>query len=521
MNILPNPINLVDVPVKVKMVTNNGDNPAWVEKKGSVYHILIDSVWLLRMMSKSEEKQFKNFIKLGLIYHEVAHIKYNSFSYNRNYEDNIHMWIDNVIEDVRIEYKLSCNYALAAKFLALVFSTLPRIGDVYLTNNIEKEKFQSKKIKLKKYLDDLFLITRCGVIKQDMDEKFVSFVVPQILVAMRGNRKTARKVADNIYKYLMVISGVKTDFNDSFFKKIGVDFINVSENWLDEQLKNETEKVIQIDGDSTFKIVDEIKQEFDKQNNNSGNAARKIEDEVAQILEAIEEKSKFYNSVCLEYSNEINTLTNVLRSIITKYKDVHVKEGDINIKRMQNAYLNSIIGEEGRDYLQKRVEHVGFDCVIFRDTSGSTTQFKWEYVKSLIIVAEALNNIKVRTAIIDFNSNPTIVKLFDEDKDAAKFRAESTGNTRLGAAMISVKRFMNWKNDKRVGFIITDGCFSDDRIVHEMMQDPIYKDVNWIVILIGSCVSVDVFSNITKNVVKIDSVKKLPEVVANVIKNIN
>ena len=46
----------------------------------------------------------------GVILHEYAHIKYGSFNGVQPGKDNMWGWIDNVIEDRRIEYRMAIEY---------------------------------------------------------------------------------------------------------------------------------------------------------------------------------------------------------------------------------------------------------------------------------------------------------------------------------------------------------------------------------------------------------------------------
>lgn len=498
---LINPLLLVDKLVRVKFENCAFDDcPGFTEKKGATYYIIINA----RVAEKVSDDIRKYFV-LGIMYHEVAHIKYDSFKRKTTINNDIFNWIDNLLEDARVEFKCASEYPIAAKFINIALNTTKAINNVIIDGQ--------KQTKLQKMLNDMYLVVRYGIIPNDADEDFINFMFPLFLSSMRGEREYTEQAAEMIYEYLMI------DFDRN--SNISIDFTNANNVFNDKVDNNDIKQLGEqiIEKESTISLREQIEHIVAELEQNFGTDAHVIDDIVTEVLEAASEQSKFYSSCVRELSNEIATLTNVLRSLITQHSTIEVHDGDINVKKQMQAYLDSIFGEQNKTYTCNKLNIVDFDCLILRDTSGSTVNFKFEYFKSLVVVVEALENLKIRNMVVDFNSDVRIVKTFDEDKKEDKFTVGSFGDTCVVAALNSIKSKVNWKSKRRLVIIITDGMFSDGHNFGKILCDEKYMEVNWVIINIGN-ISNNVSDNFRYSKINVSNVKQIPEAFAKIIHEI-
>ncbi|WP_370840768.1 hypothetical protein [Phascolarctobacterium faecium] len=102
-------------------------------------------------------------------------------------------------------------------------------------------------------------------------------------------------------------------------------------------------------------------------------------------------------------------------------KIIGAYDGDVNLKKQQEAYLASKTAEESRVYQYYLRRKVSVDIMIIRDVSGSMYRFEREYAEALIEILAAVNNFDgIRTLVIDFEGGAKVRKSFI-DKARADF----------------------------------------------------------------------------------------------------
>lgn len=491
-----NPLLLVDQPMRIKFEYMNGnETPAYVDKKGPTFHITINTY-----VTKKVPSKIRKYFELGLIYHEIAHIKYLSFKHN-SFKNDIHQWIDNLLEDARVEYKCTTEFPIVAKFISVALNVTRKINSVFV--NYQKQDG------LAKMLNDMYSTVRYGIIPDDADEDFINFMFPLFLVSMRGEREQTAQAAEMIYNYLMADFDERSDVSMK---------TTVVKDTIKDNKKIEGETIIDR---STNDINKQVKELINELEQSYGDSKRDIDDIITDVLHAAVEDSKFYKSCVREMSQQIAILTNVLRSLMTKHTQVPVFDGDLNIKQQMQAYLDNIIGEQNKTYTYNKVELVNFDCLILRDISGSTINFKFDYFKALVTIVESLENFNLRYMVVDFSDNAVIVKEFDEEKDPNKFKVNAFGDTRIVAALNAIKDKVNWKAKCRLIIVITDGMFSDACMFNHILGYEKYNDhsVNWVIINIGNIVN-NVPDNMVYSNVCVKDVREIPQAFAKIIHQI-
>src|SRR5690348_8562415 len=151
------------------------DAPALVQKtSANSFTIKINKPLAMSMFAQSilfGKIPFDWFLA-GLMYHEVAHILYDSLTVSVREKTQLFEYVSNVLLDAQIEYQLSKDFPEAAAYIRYVLIGLRRDCDMH---TLEKIKGGQEIIKLK---DTFFYLSRFGVVLKDSDKMFVDFLVP-------------------------------------------------------------------------------------------------------------------------------------------------------------------------------------------------------------------------------------------------------------------------------------------------------------------------------------------------------
>jgi len=169
----------------------------------------------------------------------------------------------------------------------------------------------------------------------------------------------------------------------------------------------------------------------------------------------------FYRDVLVTCWDEIVRLRNVFRRVLAATQAVEVFDGDVDLRKQQAIYLDSLTGDEGRNYLNRRFQATSLDVVILRDISFSTHPARVEYAQAVVVLLAALEQMpQVRTAQLDFSEIATVNKRFDQPVSQAAVAPEAFGGTLLAPGLVQLERFA-FRASKRLVFILTDGEIAD------------------------------------------------------------
>ena len=200
--------------VLVEEKTPGGDSPAWcVETAPGIFQICISNTWIketIDSITKGKnytDKQFKdyyNVIKAALYAHECCHIRYDSFSImpaavNRSH-DAILRWIDNLLEDIRIEYQVAIHFPEVRKLIEVVNALDKALNCASILVSFYSRTGQDAVVN--NCLDSLYAFARFGTIKDKDDADFISFIIPRVYSAMRGSRANCIEASYAIFGYI-------------------------------------------------------------------------------------------------------------------------------------------------------------------------------------------------------------------------------------------------------------------------------------------------------------------------------
>jgi hypothetical protein len=415
----------------VKIVENSYVNLASVEiTKNDSYVIVLNNDNIKKLHEESWVNKYISLeeMTIGFLFHEVAHIKYDSFLV-KTPNLSIAKYITNLLEDVRVEYKLAVDYPACSIYLKwIIFAIKKKIIRTF-------GSFNGKQLsKADKMLDDLFKFVRFDVI-DGVDEEFLNFIFPLVMSAKRGDENNCAQIASMICYFIIEKSGIddsdkKNSFEEKEVSTKEQEFSDAGKEILKE-LKELKEKTTEMKSKSNYDLV--IK----------------------------EEENDLYRLTVSKHSETINKIRSVFKKLFESTRKIRAYDGDLNLMKQQEAYLGSKINEDTLSYLQTKLVDPSLDFILIRDVSGSTSAMSMPYVEATICFLAAVERIKgIRTMQIDFSDKHIVNKTFDEDLRTSRINENANGGTQLFSAINKVNS-LSFKGYSKLCIVVTDGEIED------------------------------------------------------------
>lgn len=471
-----------------------GSEIGMVKKIKGTYYVCINKTNAEMVFENSWIADFIDYeiFDAAIKLHELAHVRYSDFGdedpdglLNTNSisavdsNNEVLQMVMNILEDARVEYAFCLDFPECSIFFNILLAAIKR--EYKSSNNaFFSELMKSETDEVEELMTTLFDFARYNIIAKGANLVFTGKIMPLTLLARRGTSNDCELAAKIICKMLQ-------------------DEVDNSDMAAGNEIPNGT-MIETIDGMSK----EDKEAKMQKLDKNMQGIADKVFDE-ATVKDKIEEASKvesgqeagnavvqnkvrstFFIDTVKKRRNEIEQLRRIFQKAFTEYKNVRVKEGDMNFKKQQDAYLNSITGEEGLDYLYRKKEQVLVDIVIARDISGSTSSFQNIYAESLVVFLAALENIDgIRTAQIDFNGTDFENKNFDSDLDSATINPVASGGTSIRG---TYKRVLNYhfKGKRNLVIVLTDGEFYENKEEVNRLEKEIQSKAKLSKFLIGT-----------------------------------
>ncbi len=397
--------------------------------------------------------------------HELAHVKYTVFEDDAN-KSNLAKIIKNILEDVRIEYQMSYDFPESSIFFNILLSTLQ--------SEINGNKENPENGSIESIIYDLFDLARYNIINDNLNKELINKMLPFVVLMRRGSPKDCDIACEII---LNLIQKNMSQTNQSVPNNIKIKQKAISEK--DRKKKQSQYNSSEAEKQIASKFFDEkvVKEKIEKSlnGNKAGNAVSVVN----------KERTSFFLQTAIEHKNEIAALRSLFNRAFVDFKNIAANDGDLNFARQQSAYINSIIGEEGKDYQYRKKERVLLDVVLLRDISGSISDVKDDYAKSIIILLSALENIDgIRTAQIDFNSNHYTNKTFDSGIEKATINPVASGGTSIRGAYQEVLKYQ-FKGKRNLVIVISDGDFIESQSEVRMLESDINKIAKIVKFAIG------------------------------------
>jgi hypothetical protein len=397
--------------------------------------------------------------------HELAHVKYTIFEDDVN-KSNLAKTIKNILEDARVEYQMSYDFPESSIFFNILLSTLQ--------SEINGNKENPENGSIESIVYDLFDLARYNIINDNSNKELINKMLPFVVLMRRGSPKDCDIACEII---LNLIQKNMSQANQSIPSKIEIKQKAISEK--DRKKKQSQHNSSEAEKQIASKFFDEkiVKEKIEKSlnSNKAGNAVSVVN----------KERTSFFLQTAIEHKNEIASLRSLFDRAFVDFKNIAANDGDLNFAKQQSAYINSIIGEEGKDYQYRKKERVLLDVVLLRDISGSISNVKDNYAKSIVILLSALENIDgIRTAQIDFNSNHYTNKTFDSGIEKATINPVASGGTSIRSAYQEVLKYQ-FKGKRNLVIVISDGDFIESQSEVRMLESDINKMAKIVKFAIG------------------------------------
>lgn len=420
--------------------------------------------------------------------HELAHVKYTKFEDDAN-KDQFAKQIKNILEDSRIEYQMSYDFPESSIFFNILLSTLQ--------NEINGNKENPANGTIESIVYDLFDIARYNIINDNSNKELINKMLPFVVLMRRGSPKDCDIACE------VIVNLIQNDMSQT--KQSAPNNIKMKQKAISEKdrkkkqsqhTSSEAEKQI------ASKFFDEktVKEKIDASlnGNKAGNAVSVVN----------KERTSFFLQTAIEHKDEIAALRSLFNRAFVDFKNIAANDGDLNFAKQQSAYINSITGEEGKDYQYRKKERVLLDVVLLRDISGSISNVKSDYAKSIIILLSALENINgIRTAQIDFNSNHYTNKTFNSGIEKATINPVAYGGTSIRSAYQEVLKYQ-FKGKRNLVIVISDGEFVDSPDEIKRLENEINHTAKIVKFAIGG---------FTKDGYKSVTIKDIPKEMTKVI----
>jgi hypothetical protein len=416
--------------------------PAGVGKKGDKQFVIkVNRKMSMNMWAASilyNKVPFDHFMA-GLMFHEVAHILYESHSIAPKEQTGLMQYIYNVLLDAQIEYNLSKDYPETAKYIRYVLLGLRRDTDDKVLSKI---KGGEQIIKLK---DTFFYLVRFGVVLKDSSSDFVNFLVPLLLSAMRNKVQNVVTASEAVYEYLFA----EADSSElqQVMSKLAVGRVSMTQEDLDA-LDSAEEQMLVSD---LKEALEELQQQVQTNQNRKaiGREDRKV------LLE--EKDDPFYRTTIQKHKAKIMLIRSAFQRKMNEVIDVPAYDGELDMQYQQRAYINSFSGDEEDIYTIPVLADHSIDIVLIRDISGSTGGIHVEYAEACVMLHASIQGVfNIRTAHIDFSDDAVTLLEFDAPLREARIHPRVDGGTYIRPAYeLALK--MNWKGKKKAIHVITDG----------------------------------------------------------------
>ena len=447
---------------ELAMTTKTKDGTYLVALNTTNIYMLYKKSWLAEYV---EVEVFN----IAFALHELAHVRYSkyekeetAFKENGN-ESEIFNLIHNLLEDSRVEYAMSMDFPECSVFFNILLSA---IQDVYKTDPANEAMSNDEKEKLRVCLNELNHFTRYNLIGKKTNKEFISQIVPPVLLARRGSQVDciiAAEIIVNLLKQTVFEFDETQKIPNGLLNGSKADAITNDDKILMEEQFSGTGDMEQLA--SKYFDGDEVNAQLENQEGGSkAGSAISIENK---------QRSSFFLDTAIKRKKEIESLRNIFKRAFTEYKNIMVKEGELNFQKQQQAYVDSITGEEGFNFQYKKIEKVLVDVVVLRDVSGSTSSSKVGYAEALVIFLSALENLEgIRTAQIDFNGSHFTNKTFDTSIESATINPFAEGGTSIRSAYNEVIGY-NFKGKKNLVIVFSDGDVFESKQEVDKLEEKI------------------------------------------------
>lgn len=487
-------LHLQDVPYKYERNrAKDGKHVAFVTrptKEQPFHHIVINDFVAEKILQRSWVKRvltLEDYVG-ALTAHEVFHILYGTFEYTCDLEKNpLFQVIDNILEDARIEHFGTSEFSIYARFIDLLLSSIRHEVDL---SKVEAESGEVSK-KIDQCMKSFFHLVRFGVVLPESDPDFIRFVFPLVLSAKRCSRSDVIIAGRAVYYYLLELAKNDPKFLKSL-QNAEAKVVAITREELEEILKSAS--IISGGNPLQVEVGDGKAGNMQSQEKGVDGKKKGLQIMESSVLEAVKGEllplidpqknagkgnstvdtsnggNEFVQQTVARYPDEIIELCRSLRHLFEKFRRVKAYDGELAVIRQQEAYTDTLLGNDERDYylINKRMVP-DLDAVVGQDVSGSTDSFKDVFSACSVMIHAAMEQTPgVRSVHVDWSDDAKIMKTFGQKLLESTLHPRTAGGTQLEALLQLVEEGIEFRAKRRLLFVVTDGGFYGDEWYQQM-----------------------------------------------------
>lgn len=315
------------------------------------------------------------------------------------------------------------------------------------------------------YVEALEKLLHYHAVSGDVSINFINFSLPFCLLAKRTDYRNVINAALLIEEWLQEAAPLL--FNLSKGQKMAGKI--AKETIYDKDVHAVTaEELDAIDHEAVLRSVKSRVQDIAKEIGLQAGSG--------SVKHHTNEANAFFLTTIQKYRREISELEYIFKQVFTSMKIIDSFEGDVNMKRLQDAYLSSKSMEPMKVFQYYQKKKVSVDIMILRDVSGSTYLFEKEYAEAIILILAAVNNFMgIRTLEIDFGGEATLNKSFSQPLEKATIGPRSGGGTNLLPALAILQKQI-LRGRRRLLFILSDGEINDLQTANGLLEEMMKND---------------------------------------------
>lgn len=356
-------------------------------------------------------------------------------------EDSLYRCVYKSLFQTFCEYKLARELPEFGKLLTLFNLT---------TQDAELERL-AKYLPRRQQLAELQAFLKYGIIERRADSSFYDFMVPLALSAVRTELRNVIVVTGLLTRWLQGLQAGDTA-EEVWAEKAAAEAAGAAGSLPAVKMLSD-EELCEV-------VRKEHIRELKAKMQNAATQVGKLAG-AGRMVSRAGDTSQFFLDTVHKYRREISELEYIFKQSFTSMKIIDAYDGDVNLKKQQEAYLASKTAEESKVYQYYLRRKVSVDIMILRDVSGSTYRFEREYAEALVEILAAVNNFDgIRTLVIDFEGGAKVRKSFTDKAEQTSIVPLSGGGTNLLPA-VRLLQEQALKGKRRLLFLLSDGEIND------------------------------------------------------------
>lgn len=420
----------------------------------------------------------------AVLFHEQAHIRFgtlephvvslrNGFYREWEYErfGRVYTFVHNILEDNRIEYQLVSMYPALVNVMAMLYHAIRIVN--------QRKRPQTP---FETLLSAFYRFTRLGEIDPGIPPEFYDYIWWRVLLARRNEDPvfTVRMASEiTSYLYLQYVNNmIKSNGSSTYFElpqfvlqsKVAR-LLEDSDTSKKHKHKKDVKTNVKVTPWGGYRLARRV-----------GRDLVEVAKEASRILRAhmvaktiVTGKAgsgaatssggfakasavAFLDSYLSDRRDEYQKLMQILSEFVYRRSQVPGYEGVVNLKRQQEALVDSYTLNESKNYLKLLKDAIVGDVLVAVDVSGSMDSFISQAISDAVLLTAALYRVGFRVAMCAVADDVVFCKDFD-DTMGELILLPTPGNATNMHLLYQNRSKIDFRNEFKAVVFLTDGCW--------------------------------------------------------------